>query len=177
MIEKEVKEYKRGKTGVIQRIDFNQQDKLKKGQLIYILTEQELENLSQTNNKELKQLQNQNNEYIINLKEKDETIAELLKENKKTILDFHQEIADLIKNKDEILLEKDKIIADLNNEIADFTKQLNNAINDKNTFKDTIAGLNILLGKYKNRNFLDRLLNRKPSLDKEDQKLIIAEKK
>ena len=48
MIKKEIKQYKRGKTGYIQRIDFNKKDNLKEGQIIYISTEKELKDIEQT---------------------------------------------------------------------------------------------------------------------------------
>ncbi|MCL2115931.1 MAG: hypothetical protein FWH29_06900 [Methanobrevibacter sp.] len=159
MIKKEIKQYKRGKTGYVQRIDFNKQDNLKESQIVYILTEKELKNINQTNNKELERMQNQNIKYVTQLEEKDNEISKI-----------NKELVEIVTSKDNTLLEKDKIITDL-------TKQLNKAIDDKNIYKDTIAGLHILIGKYKNRNIIERLMNKKPTLDKDDTKLITDRKK
>ena len=153
-IKKIIKQYKRGKAGYVQRVDFNKSDKLNEGQIIHILTEKQLNQLEENNDKEIAHLKEQKVKY-------DSEIKEL---NNK-ILILNEELIDIVEKKDKTITEKDKIITDLN-------KQLNLAINDKNNFKDTIAGLHILIGKYKNRNLLERLLNKIPILDNEDQKLI-----
>lgn len=67
-------------------------------------------------------------------------------------------------------------VAEFSKQINDLTNRLNSAIDDKNSYKDTIAGLQILIGKYKNRNLFDRLLNRQLKLNKDDQHLITNEK-
>ena len=79
MIKKEIKQYKRGKTGYVQRIDFNKKDNLKEGQIIYISTEKELKNIEQTSKI--------NKEYSIELEEKDKSIKDLTKQLNNTIED------------------------------------------------------------------------------------------
>ena len=152
MIKKEVKQYKRGKTGYVQRIDFNKHDNLKEGQIINILTEKELKNIKHNNKEKIEYLQEQCKEFHIEIEEKDRSILELT-----------TQLTESLKEKDR--------------SINNVTKQLNKAINDKNNYKDTIAGLKIIIGKYRNRNLMERLINKPLKLDKEDQELITADER
>lgn len=85
----------------------------------------------------------------------------------------------------EKLLEKYEVTIDNNNltvseftkQINDLTNRLNSAIDDKNTYKDTIAGLKILLGKYQNRNLLNRILNKPLTITNDDDNLIVSKNK
>ena len=56
--------------------------------------------------------------------------------------------------------------------ISELTKQLNNAIDDKNTYNDTIAGLRILIGIYENKSLFNRIINKKVDLDSKEHDLL-----
>jgi len=160
-IQKIIKQYRRGKAGYVQRIDFNKSDNLKEGALIHIMTEKQLKNLEQDFEKEIAYLREQNIKYVLNIEEKNMIVLDLNKELSrlnKEVANSNREIAKTLKEKDEIILKQ--------------TEKLNKAIDDKNNYKNTITALHLLLEKYKNRNILERLTNKYPSLDDDDQKLI-----
>jgi chromosome segregation ATPase len=165
MIEKIVKQYDRTKDGkkigYIQRIDFNKFDNLKKNQTIYILTEKELEdfkNQNKENSKKLKEFEQDYNDKINQLEQSHkEKIDQLENQNKE------------INNK---LDEKEKTITNQTEQLTNLFSQLDKAINDKNDYKTTIAGLRILIEKYKNRGIIERIFNNPIKLTEEDKESI-----
>lgn len=153
MIEKEVKQYKRSKNSnsYTYRIDLTKKAGFKGGDMAVILNQNEYDQLT-TNNKEIET-------ELVNIKKEHQKDIEILQNDNKELLSKYNET-----------LNKYNDLIEVNNKtITDLTLKLNN-------YKDTIAGLQILIGKYKHRNLLNRLLNRPLSLNKEDQHLITEEK-
>lgn len=218
MLEKEVKQYKRGNSFTY-RIDLSKKDNFEGGEKIMILRLSEYESFLN----EIDELKNQiddNNKTISDLRESrseaNSNINNVVEDHNKEIADKNQEIMDLIEeNKNaiqkcyDIIEEKDKFLTQANEEIRierektdaarnkaqedilnerkrhdelilEKDKQLN-LVNEQlqESLKDiaykdkVITADKLLLERYKNMGFIDRLLNRLP----DDSDLKISEVK
>jgi superfamily II DNA/RNA helicase len=154
MIEKEVKQYKRSKdsNSYTYRIDLTKKAGFKGGDIATILNQDEYSHLTASN----KDIETELNNKI---KEHQKDIETLQKDNK------------------ELLAKYNESLSKFNNIIESNNKDIINLTNKLNSYKDTIAGLNMLVGKYKHRNILGRLLNKPLNLNKEDQHLLTDQKK
>lgn len=207
MLEKEVKQYKRGNSFTY-RIDLSKKDNFEGGEKVMILrlTEYEsylneiddLKNNIEDNNRtisDLKESRSEANSNVNNIIEdhnneiaqKNQEIKDLIEENKKSI----QKCYDIIDEKDkllkqandeirverektdaaraeaqeeilkerarhdELVLEKDRQLNVVNQQLQDSLKEI--------AYKDKVITVDkLLIDRYKNRSFLDRLLNRIP---------------
>lgn len=185
MLEKEVKQYKRGNSFTY-RIDLSKKDNFDGGEKVMILTLDEYEDYinaienykNQINQKDttISDLKDQNNNIKLDvsnevdkrneeISKKNDEIKNLIDENKKSL----QKCYDIIDEKDkslnqsneEIRLEReksDKIVNSKDDEI----KSLNSRIKEQDQL---LVGYRLLIEKYKSRSFIDRLLNREISED------------
>jgi len=207
MLEKEVKQYKRGNSFTY-RIDLSKKDEFQGGEKVMILRLSEYESLIDEIEDSKLTIENKNNE-ISELKESrsevDSNINNIIEEHNKKIADKNKEINDLIEeNKssiqdcykvidekdqllqqaneeirierektdsakdkaqedlhaervrhDKLIIAKDKELTELNTQIS----EQRNKIEEKNNI---LTGYRLLLERYKNMSFIDRLLNRKP---------------
>ena len=193
MLEKEVKQYKRGNSFTY-RIDLSKKDNFEGGEKVMILRISEYESyLNEIDN--LKTKIDDNKNTISDLKqsrsEADSSINEIMEqrnqENKSAIakcyeiidekdqlikqaneeIRLEREKADLAKQKaeenlleerkrhDELVLEKDKELHNVNQQLQDSLKEI--------AYKDQLLTADrLLIDRYKNRSFIDRLLNRQP---------------
>ena len=207
MLEKEVKQYKRGKSFTY-RIDLSKKDNFEGGEKVMILRLSEYESyLDEIDNLKLQigehkntisdlkqsrseadssinEIMEQRNQEIA---EKNKEIMDLVEENKSSIqkcydiidekdqlikqaneeIRIEREKADLAKQKaeenlleerkrhDELVLEKDKELHNVNQQLQDSLKEI--------AYKDQMLTADrLLIDRYKNRSFIDRLLNRQP---------------
>lgn len=214
MLEKEVKQYKRGNSFTY-RIDLSKKDNFEGGEKVMILRLSEYESyLNEID--DLKYQIDENNKSISDLKESrseaNSNINEVMEKRNKEIADKNQEIMDLIEeNKQsiqkcyDIIDEKDKLLTQANEEIRierektdearkkaqeDILKerqrhdevvlekdkqfslvneQLQESLKEI-AYKDKIITADrLLIERYKNRSFIDRLLNRQ--VDDSDLKI------
>lgn len=207
MLEKEVKQYKRGNSFTY-RIDLSKKDNFEGGEKVMILRLNEYESYlneiddlkakiddNKNTISDLKQSRSEADSSINDIMEqrnqeisdKNKEIMDLVEENKvavakcyeiidekdKLIKQANEEIrierekADLVKQKveenlleerkrhDELVLEKDKELSNVNQQLQDSLKQI--------AYKDQLLTADrLLIDRYKNRSFIDRLLNRQP---------------
>ncbi len=214
MLEKEVKQYKRGNSFTY-RIDLSKKDNFEGGEKVMILRLSEYESyLNEID--DLKYQIDENNKSISDLKESrseaNSNINEVMEKRNKEIAEKNQEIMDLIEeNKQsiqkcyDIIDEKDKLLTQANEEIRierektdearkkaqeDILKerqrhdevvlekdkqfslvneQLQESLKEI-AYKDKIITADrLLIERYKNRSFIDRLLNRQ--VDDSDLKI------
>ncbi len=207
MLEKEVKQYKRGNSFTY-RIDLSKKDMFEGGEKVMILRLSEYESfldeidglkktIEDNNNliSELKESRSEVTSNINDVKEesnkeiaaKNKEIIDLIEENKISIqkcydiidekdklltqaneeIRLEREKTDKAKDKaqedifkersrnDNIVMEKDKQLSTLNQQLQDALKDI--AYKDK-----VITADRLLIERYKNRGFVDRLLNRIP---------------
>ncbi|AMK16219.1 hypothetical protein [Methanobrevibacter olleyae] len=207
MLEKEVKQYKRGNSFTY-RIDLSKKDNFEGGEKVMIFRISEYESyLNEIDSLELQIDENKNT--ISDLKqsrsEADSNINEIMEQRNQEISDKNKEIMDLVEeNKSsiqkcyDIIDEKDKLLKQANEEIrierekADLAKQkaeenliderkrhdelvlekdkelynLNQQLKDslkEIAYKDQLLTVDrLLIDRYKNRSFIDRLFNRLP---------------
>lgn len=207
MLEKEVKQYKRGNSFTY-RIDLSKKDNFEGGEKVMILRLSEYESyLNEIDDlklqidghkntiSDLKQSRSEADSSINEIMEqrnqeiadKNKEIMDLVEENKSSIqkcydiidekdqllkqaneeIRVEREKADLVKQKaeenlleerkrhDELVLEKDKELSNVNQQLQDSLKQI--------AYKDQLLTADrLLIDRYKNRSFIDRLLNRHP---------------
>ncbi len=207
MLEKEVKQYKRGNSFTY-RIDLSKKDNFEGGEKVMILRLSEyesyldeidnLKNQIESNNRtisDLKESRSEANSNVNNviedhnkeIAEKNQEIMDLIDENKqaiqkcydiieekdKLLTQANEEIRierektdntrkqaqeDILKERarhDEVVLEKDKQLNLVNQQLQDSLKEI--------AYKDKVITVDrLLIERYKNRGFLDRLLNRIP---------------
>lgn len=214
MLEKEVKQYKRGNSFTY-RIDLSKKDNFEGGEKVMILRLSEYESyLNEIDNLKLQIDENKNT--ISDLKQsrseadsnindiieernneiakKNKEIMDLVEENKSSIQKCYDIIdekdqllkqaneeirlerakSDIVKQKaeenlleerkrhDELVLEKDKELHNVNQQLQDSLKEI--------AYKDQLLTADrLLIDRYKNRSFIDRLLNRQP--DESDLKI------
>ena len=207
MLEKEVKQYKRGNSFTY-RIDLSKKDNFEGGEKVMILRISEYESyLNEIDN--LKAKIDDNKNTISDLKqsrsEADSSINEIMEQRNQEISDKNKEIMDLVeenksaiakcyeiidekdqlikqaneeirleraksdlamqkaeenlleerKRHDELVLEKDKELHNVNQQLQDSLKEI--------AYKDQMLTADrLLIDRYKNRSFIDRLLNRQP---------------
>ena len=217
MLEKEVKQYKRGNSFTY-RIDLSKKDNFEGGEKVMILRISEHESyLNEIDNlklkidehkntiSDLKQSRSEADSSINEIMEqrnqeisaKNKEIMDLVEENKSAIakcydiidekdqlikqaneeIRIEREKADLAKQKaeenlleerkrhDELVLEKDKELHNVNKQLQDSLKEI--------AYKDQLLTADrLLIDRYKNRSFIDRLLNRQP----DDSDLLIDNK-
>lgn len=175
MLEKEVKQYKRGNSFTY-RIDLSKKDEFEGGEKIMILRLEEYESIVNEIEDLKLQLDNSNN-TISKLKEnrseansninkiieehnsaidaKNKEIMSLVKENKEDVIRFNDDMLKERLRSDELVKSKDDIIYSLNKKISD----CNDSIEEKNNL---LTAYRLLVERYKSMSFLDRLLNRLP---------------
>ena len=182
MLEKEVKQYKRGNSFTY-RIDLSKKDNFEGGEKVMILRISEYESyLNEIDN--LKTKIDDNKNTISDLKqsrsEADSSINEIMEQRNQEISEKNKEIMDLVeenksaiakcyeiidekeenlleerKRHDELVLEKDKELHNVNQQLQDSLKEI--------AYKDQLLTADrLLIDRYKNRSFIDRLLNRQP---------------
>jgi hypothetical protein len=135
MLKKTVKMYKRGKNGFSYRIDLGKKDNLDGGDEIVILTKDEWDKISKENNEsDIKAVDLENN--------------------------YLEKIGKIEEDYNKIIMKKEGIIEEKENKIINILNDYNDAVDDKNAFKDTIAGLTVAIEKYKNRGWWSRLRNK-----------------
>ena len=208
MLEKEVKQYKRGNSFTY-RIDLSKKDNFEGGEKIVLLTLNEYEDF---NNKiyEYKKTLDDKDNLISDLRDKNNSIQsnisneidirndEIAKKNNeiKNLMDENQKSLqkcyDIIDEKDksisksneEIRLEREKsdelvktvneeirlerernneLLISKNNEIQSLNSKLNDCLKESMEKNNVLTGYRLLIERYKDRNFIDRLLNREPS--------------
>ena len=214
MLEKEVKQYKRGNSFTY-RIDLSKKDNFEGGEKVMILRLSEYESyLNEIDNlklqiddnkntiSDLKQSRSEADSNINDIIEernneiakKNKEIMDLVEENKSSIQKCYDIIdekdqllkqaneeirlerakSDIVKQKaeenlleerkrhDELVLEKDKELHNVNQQLQDSLKEI--------AYKDQLLTADrLLIDRYKNRSFIDRLLNRQP--DESDLKI------
>ena len=207
MLEKEVKQYKRGNSFTY-RIDLSKKDNFEGGEKVMILRLSEyesyldeiddLKNQIEDHNRtisDLKESRSEANSNVNNVIEehnkeiaqKNQEIKDLIEENKKSIQKCYDIIdekdkqlsqaneeirverektdsarakaqEDILKERarhDELVLEKDRQLNVVNQQLQDSLKEI--------AYKDKVITVDrLLIDRYKNRSFLDRLLNRIP---------------
>ena len=196
MLEKEVKQYKRGNSFTY-RIDLSKKDNFEGGEKVMILRlseyesyldeiddlKNQIESRSEANSNVNNVIEDHNKEIA----EKNQEIMDLIDENKqaiqkcydiieekdKLLTQANEEIRierektdntrkqaqeDILKERarhDEVVLEKDKQLNLVNQQLQDSLKEI--------AYKDKVITVDrLLIERYKNRGFLDRLLNRIP---------------
>lgn len=207
MLEKEVKQYKRGNSFTY-RIDLSKKDEFEGGEKVMILRLSEYESL-QDEIEDLKaEIDNQNN-AINELKEKrseaNSNINDITEEHNQKIAQKNQEIIDLIeenkaslqkcydtidekdqllqqaneeirierektdaakaKAQDDILKERkrhDEIVNAKDIELSAINKQLSENLKETMEKNNIITAYRLLVERYKNMSFIDRLFNRQP---------------
>ncbi|MCQ2964851.1 MAG: hypothetical protein MJ203_04715 [archaeon] len=181
MLEKEVKQYKRGNSFTY-RIDLSKKDEFEGGEKIMILRLEEYESIINEIEDLKLQLDNSNN-TISKLKEnhseansninkiieehnseidvKNKEIMSLVKENKADVIKFNDDMLKERLRSDELVHSKDEDIKSLNEKLSEYHKDLM----DKNNL---LTAYRLLIERYKSMSFLDRLLNRLP--DEKDLK-------
>ena len=178
MLEKEVKQYKRGNSFTY-RIDLSKKDEFEGGEKVMILRLSEYESL-QDEIEDLKaEIDNQNN-AINELKEKrseaNSNINDITEEHNQKIAQKNQEIIDLIEENKASLQkcydtidEKDKLLKQANEEIrierdelSAINKQLSENLKETMEKNNIITAYRLLVERYKNMSFIDRLFNRQP---------------
>ena len=208
MLEKEVKQYKRGNSFTY-RIDLSKKDNFEGGEKVMILRMSEYESyIDEIENLKLQIEDNKNT--ISNLRESrseaDSNINKIREESNSEIASKNKEIMDLVEEHKvsiqkcyDIIDEKDQLLKQANEEIrierekTDLAKekaeenllkerqrhdelslekdkelrlvnkQLNDSLKDI-AIKDKLLTANkLLIDRYKNMSFLDRLLNRRPN--------------
>ena len=190
MLEKEVKQYKRGNSFTY-RIDLSKKDNFEGGEKIVLLTLNEYEDF---NNKiyEYKKTLDDKDNLISDLRDKNNSIQsnisneidirndEIAKKNNeiKNLMDENQKSLqkcyDIIDEKDksisksneEIRLERERnneLLISKNNEIQSLNSKLNDCLKESMEKNNVLTGYRLLIERYKARNFIDRLLNREPS--------------
>ena len=189
MLEKEVKQYKRGNSFTY-RIDLSKKDNFEGGEKVMILRLSEYESYLQEIDdlkakiSSINEIMEQRNQEI---SEKNKEIMDLVEENKSAIAKCYEIIdekdqlikqaneeirlerakSDLAQQKaeenlleerkrhDELVLEKDKELHNVNQQLQDSLKEI--------AYKDQLLTADrLLIDRYKNRSFIDRLLNRQP---------------
>lgn len=175
MLEKEVKQYKRGNSFTY-RIDLSKKDEFEGGEKVMILRLEEYESiineiedlklqLDNTNNtiSELKENRSEADSNINKIIEehnsaidaKNKEIMSLVKENKADVIKFNDDMLKERLRSDELVKSKDDIIYGLNQKISDY----NSSIEEKNNL---LTAYRLLVERYKSMSFLDRLFNRLP---------------
>lgn len=175
MLEKEVKQYKRGNSFTY-RIDLSKKDEFEGGEKVMILRLEEYESitneiedlklqLDNTNNtiSELKENRSEANSNINKIIEehnsaidaKNKEIMSLVKENKADVIKFNDDMLKERLRSDELVKSKDDIIYSLNKKISDYS----DSIEEKNNL---LTAYRLLVERYKSMSFLDRLFNRLP---------------
>ena len=184
MLEKEVKQYKRGNSFTY-RIDLSKKDNFEGGERVsHKNTISDLKQSRSEADSNINEIMEQRNQEIA---DKNKEIMDLVEENKSAIAkcydiidekdqlikQVNEEIrierakADIAKQKaeenlleerkrhDELVLEKDKELHNVNQQLQDSLKEI--------AYKDQLLTADrLLIDRYKNRSFIDRLLNRQP---------------
>ena len=175
MLEKEVKQYKRGNSFTY-RIDLSKKDEFEGGEKVMILRLEEYESITNEIEDLKLQLDNTNN-TISELKEnrseadsninkiieehnsaidaKNKEIMSLVKENKADVIKFNDDMLKERLRSDELVRMKDENIKSLSEQVSDCNSQLM----EKNNL---ITAYRLLVERYKSMSFFDRLFNRLP---------------
>ena len=178
MLEKEVKQYKRGNSFTY-RIDLSKKDEFEGGEKIMILRIEEYESII-NEIEDLKLQLEDNNNLISKLKEnrssadstlneikeahlaqmdaKNDKIMELVNQNKNDVQNFIEEIRIEREKTDNAKLKAQEDILKERDRYDDVVKELM----EKNNL---LTAYRLLIERYKSMSFLDRLLNRLPNED------------
>lgn len=175
MLEKEVKQYKRGNSFTY-RIDLSKKDEFEGGEKVMILRLEEYESITNEIEDLKLQLNNSNNtisELKENRSEADSNINKIIEEHNSVIDAKNKEImslvkenkADVIKFNDDVLKERlrsDELVRMKDENIKSLSEQVSNCNSQLMEKNNLITAYRLLVERYKSMSFFDRLLNRLP---------------
>ncbi len=175
MLEKEVKQYKRGNSFTY-RIDLSKKDEFEGGEKVMILRLEEYESITNEIEDLKLQLNNSNNtisELKENRSEADSNINKIIEEHNSVIDAKNKEImslvkenkADVIKFNDDVLKERlrsDELVRMKDENIKSLSEQVSNCNSQLMEKNNLITAYRLLVERYKSMSFFDRLFNRLP---------------